>query len=229
LARGLGLDGLAERASALSRSTRPGFGSRADEEAVFRREGEYWTVAYAGRMARLRGTKGMRYIACLLASPGKELHVLELVQVSEGAPAIVETVDVGAAAEAGLRTSGLGTVGGVLDARAKEEYRRRLKDLSDEREEARSWNDEEREARIDAEIDALTRELTGALGLGGASRDFPSPAERARVAVTKAIRSATRAIARECPPLGDHLAVSLRTGRFCSYAPPGEAPPRWAL
>jgi tetratricopeptide (TPR) repeat protein len=229
LARGLGLNGLAERASALSRSTRPGFGGRAHEEAVFRREGEYWTVAYAGRMARLRGTKGMRYIACLLASPGKELHVLELVQVSEGAPAIVETVDVGGAAEAGLRTSGLATVGGVLDARAKEEYRRRLKDLSDEREEARSWNDEERKARIDAEIDALTRELTGALGLGGASRDFPSPAERARVAVTKAIRSAARAIARECPPLGDHLAASLRTGRFCSYAPPGEAPPRWAL
>ncbi len=228
LARELGLGGLAERAAALS-STGSGSGRRSDEGAVFRKEGEYWTVAYGGRMARLRGTKGMGYIACLLASPGKELHVLELVQTSEGAPAIVETVDAGAAAEAGLRSSGLETTGRVLDARAKDEYRRRLKDLSDEREEARSWNDEEREARIDAETDALTRELAGALGLGGASRDLPSPAERARVAVTKAIRSAARTIARECPPLGDHLAVSLRTGRFCSYAPPGEAPPSWIL
>ena len=229
LAQGLGLEGLAERALALSRSARSGLGGRGDEEAVFRREGEYWTVAYAGGMARLRGTKGMRYIACLLASPGKEFHVLELVRASEGHPAIAETVDVGTAAEAGLQGSGLEAAGRVLDARAKDEYRHRLKELGDEREEARSWNDKEREARIDAEIDALTRELTGALGLGGASRDLPFPAERARVAVTKAIRSASRAIARECPSLGEHLAVSLRTGRFCSYAPPGEAPPRWAL
>jgi hypothetical protein len=36
-------------------------------------------------------------------------------------------------------------------------------------------------------------------------------------------------IARQCPALGDHLAASVRTGRYCSYAPPGEAPPTWSF
>jgi hypothetical protein len=56
-----------------------------------------------------------------------------------------------------------------------------------------------------------------------------SPAERARVNVTKAIRTAIKLIDKESPRLAEHLTASIRTGRFCSYAPPGEAPPRWSL
>jgi hypothetical protein len=49
------------------------------------------------------------------------------------------------------------------------------------------------------------------------------------VSVTKAIKVAIRTIAKECAPLADHLGASIRTGRFCSYAPPGQEPPRWDL
>jgi non-specific serine/threonine protein kinase len=56
-----------------------------------------------------------------------------------------------------------------------------------------------------------------------------SPAERARVSVTKAIKAAIRAVEQECPAMGAHLEAAIRTGRFCSYAPPGQAPPRWVL
>ena len=84
-------------------------------------------------------------------------------------------------------------------------------------------------ARIEEEIDGLTTELERALGLGGRDRDMTSPAERARVSVTKAIRGAVRAISMECPGLGEHLAASLRTGGFCAYAPPGHEPPTWNL
>jgi non-specific serine/threonine protein kinase len=56
-----------------------------------------------------------------------------------------------------------------------------------------------------------------------------SPAERARVSVTKAIKGAIRVIEKECPAMGAHLEAAIRTGRFCSYAPPGQAPPRWVL
>jgi hypothetical protein len=47
------------------------------------------------------------------------------------------------------------------------------------------------------------------------------------VSVTKAIKGAVRAISAECPGLGEHLAASLHTGRFCTYAPPGHEPPTW--
>jgi hypothetical protein len=117
----------------------------------------------------------------------------------------------------------------VLDPQAKDAYRARLGELAEDLEEARSWNDPERVAKIEAQIEALTTELERALGLGGRDRGMPSPAERARVSVTKAIKAAVRTIGRECPHLGEHLAASIRTGRFCSYAPPGREPPTWAL
>jgi hypothetical protein len=47
--------------------------------------------------------------------------------------------------------------------------------------------------------------------------------------VTKAIRTAIKLIDRDSPALSAHLTAAIRTGRFCSYAPPGEAPPRWKV
>lgn len=195
--------------------------------AVFRREGEYWMISYADQMTRLRDSKGLRYVACLLGAPGREVHVLELVRAADGVSPRRQKV--AAVSQAGLSVSGFEAAEGILDAEAKRAYQRRLRDLRVDLEQARDWNDPEKAARIAEEIDALTGELAGASGLGGRSRELPSPTERARVAVTKAIKNATRTIARECPPLGAHLAASLHTGRFCSYTPPAETPPPWAL
>ena len=52
---------------------------------VFRREGDYWLVVFDDRTARIRDLKGMRYLARLLAVPGRELHVLDLVAAEAGA------------------------------------------------------------------------------------------------------------------------------------------------
>jgi hypothetical protein len=160
----------------------------------------------------MRDAKGLRYLALLLAAPGREVHALDLIGAVEGtgpAPA--------AAPEP------------VLDAVAKAAYRRRLDELGEDLQQARDWADPERAARLELEVDALTGELARATGLRGRDRALPSPAERARVSVTKAIRTTIRGIDRHCPALGAHLAAAIHTGRFCSYAPPGEAPPRWEL
>ena len=43
-------------------------------------EGEYWTItAPAGTTFRLKDTLGLQYLARLLAEPGREIHVLDLV------------------------------------------------------------------------------------------------------------------------------------------------------
>ena len=221
----LDLPGVAERAAGLLAKRRDGEASsgRVADRATFRREGQYWTVAHGAEMARLRDLKGLRYIHALLSTPGREVHVLEL------AGLLVGSTSAGAARDDGLKATRLEGSEPVLDPTAKEDYRRRLAELAEDLEEARSWNDPERVARIEEEIDVLTTELERALGLGGRNRDMPSPAERARVSVTKAIRGAVRAISMECPGLGEHLAASLRTGRFCTYAPPGHEPPTWNL
>ena len=130
--------------------------------------------------------------------------------------------------EDGLQAARPADLGPLMDARAKEAYRSRIEDLRGELEEARSFNDEERAAAVEEELDALVGEIARATGLGGRSRTASaSPAERARVNVTKAIRTAIKLTERESPALAEHLRASVRTGRFCSYAPPGQAPPRW--
>jgi len=45
---------------------------------VLRREGEYWTIAHAGRLVRLRHSKGLRYLEMLLREPGRPFAVLDL-------------------------------------------------------------------------------------------------------------------------------------------------------
>jgi eukaryotic-like serine/threonine-protein kinase len=208
----LGLDVLLERLEPPS---------GAGVAAVFRREGDFWTIAYGGTLLRLRDIKGLRYIATLLASPGKEIHVLELVTAG--------TNHERRASDPGLPGGLPGGAGPALDARAKAAYRRRLEELASELQEARDWSDPERAARIELEIDALTGELASAIGLGGRDRETASPAERARVSVTKAIQTALRSIRRESPELADHLAGSIQTGRFCSYAPRATTLPGWTL
>lgn len=46
---------------------------------LFRIEGEYWTIAFEGQICRLRDTKGLRYVAHLLAHPSVRIAATELV------------------------------------------------------------------------------------------------------------------------------------------------------
>ena len=152
--------------------------------SVFRREGDYWSLVFEGRTVRVRDLKGMRYLARLLAQPGREFHVLDLVAAESGRrcdgrerPGVRPP-----------RTSRLGDAGVLLDVRAKDAYRRRLAEIDDDIERARALGDARREAQADAERDFLVRELSRAVGLGGRDRRASSASERARVAVTRAIR-----------------------------------------
>jgi hypothetical protein len=46
---------------------------------VFRKEGEFWTLAYGDKLVRLGDTKGFSYIVYLLRNPGAEFHALDLI------------------------------------------------------------------------------------------------------------------------------------------------------
>lgn len=162
-------------------------------------EGEYWTIAGFGELCRIRDGRGMRMLAELLANPGADKHVLEL-------SGVTEAVDGGDAGE-------------VIDRDARSAYQARLRELTEEIEEARQWNDLGRAERLEEEADALRRELTRAAGLSGRERRAGSVVERARVNVRRRIALVIRRIEETAPKLGAHLAASIRTGVQCSYRP----------
>ena len=47
-------------------------------ENIFRKEGEYWTIAYSGTILRLRDTNGLHYLAYLLHRPGEPFAARDL-------------------------------------------------------------------------------------------------------------------------------------------------------
>jgi hypothetical protein len=105
----------------------------------------------------------------------------------------------------------------VLDERALAAYRRRLSELDEDIADARAANDPVRAERSEAERDALVAELGRATGLGGRVRRAGSASERARAAVTKAVRRAVRDISAADAEIGAHLAEHVTTGTHCSY------------
>lgn len=195
--------------------------SDAEHDLRFAREGEYWTIVYQGVTSRLKDSKGLGFLARLLVAPGREIHVLDLVNPGQGdgGTGRRDTED--------LRSEGLGDAGEILDETAKSAYRDRINDLRSEIEEADAFNDPARSDRAQTELDALVAQLSGAVGLGGRDRKAASVTERARVSVTKTIKDALRRISENDPSLGSHLVSTIKTGTYCSYAPDPRIPVEW--
>lgn len=181
----------------------------------FELEGEFWTIQGASSPFRLKDVKGLRYLAQLLANPELEVHVMALVHAERG----VKTAPPRSAPEDGLTGSYPSDAGPILDAQAKAAYRRRIGDLQEEIDEATAFNDPERRAKAQEELDLLVAELARATGIGGRDRRAASPVERTRVNVTKTIRSALKRIAKEDAELGTYLEATVRTGTYCAYEP----------
>src|SRR5713101_6298027 len=110
------------------------------EQAIFRKEGEYWAIGYGRKSFRLKDSKGLGYLAHLLRHPSVEFHVLDLAggiagqrdddadgQSEQGLPRGAE--DLG---RAGIHIGSLGDAGEMLDEQAKVAYRRRLSELREE-------------------------------------------------------------------------------------------------
>jgi hypothetical protein len=190
LLRGVGAAGLVAALTAAPPASSP-----VTSEARLVLEGEVWAFTWRGRETRVKDSKGLRDLAALLAVPGKELPALDLY----GGPVEHDT-------------------GEVLDATAREAYKRRLRELED----AASLSEAEATERA-----LLLEQLAGAYGLGGRVRRTGSSSEKARTAVTARVRDAVRRIGAHDAELGRHLDRSVRTGTFCSYSP--ETPVVWHL
>jgi tetratricopeptide (TPR) repeat protein len=203
-----------------------GRGTRNTHSGVFRKEGEYWTVGHGGKNFRLKDTKGLGYLAHLLRHPGVEFHVLDLfgglanrgedddIGATQGLPRGDDELE-----KAGMQIARLGDAGEMLDDQAKASYRKRLSELREELEEAKELGNVDRAERAEQEIEALTHELSRAVGLGGRNRRAASASERARQSITKTIKAVVERIAESDDELGELFARCIRTGTFCSYVP----------
>jgi tetratricopeptide (TPR) repeat protein len=188
------------------------------QTGIFVCDGEFWTVGYGENQFSLKDIKGLGYIQRLLQHPGEEFHSLDLLNGTGASAAEVEGIDQSTIlAGATISVGGLGDAGEMLDAKAKQDYQRRIVELREQLEDFRERGDEAGAARVESEIDFLTREIARAVGLGGRDRRAGSAVERARLNVTRAIKSAVQKISEHDRQLGELLDRSIRTGSFSCY------------
>ena len=187
------------------------------EDGTFRLEGEYWTIGYAGRLLRLNDSKGLRILARLLAEPGRPFPALDLERIGEGGD------------QPTVRALSAQDGGELLDDEARTAYRARLLELREAVDEEDARDNADEAGAMREEMDVITRELSRALGLGGRSRHAGSIAERARLNVTRAVKSAIRRIAVTDAELAAHLEPTVRTGTVCVYSPDPRSPVGWQV
>jgi tetratricopeptide (TPR) repeat protein len=223
LAASLGMAGVAADVQALGAGASeaedaPAAAEPAESRApgnVFRKDGEFWTAAFAGEVCRLKDSLGLRYLVQLLRHPGTEIHVTELLSLAAGTPAATPAATVPAGLA--VRTQSDALPG--LDREAQRAYRARLLELREDLEQAERDNDPGAAARARAEMEMLARELTGAVR--------SDAGERARASVTKRVKSALARLRAAHPALGRHLEVTVKTGYFCRYTPDPRHPIDW--
>lgn len=204
-AEGLGMRALAADAGALRAALEAADAPHPRRRrGIFRREGELWSIGDGERAPlRLRPCKGFRYIAALLAQPGRARAAVDLAALAPRSAAAPPTAQAPAA-------------GG--------DYAR-LAALRDQLDEAERFDDRERAARL---RDELARRATR-LAPRGRRRPGSTPAERARLNVTRTVADAVRRIAAADPALGRHLESAIRTGTLCCYVPDPRLPIDWSL
>ncbi|MEO5899221.1 MAG: hypothetical protein ABIR68_03690, partial [Ilumatobacteraceae bacterium] len=175
----------------------------ADPRPTMTSDDDLWTITFGGRTVRVRHSVGLDHLAALLSAPRHERHVLEL---------------------SGGQAAGDRTVAGteVLDDDAKRAYRSRIAQLQDVLDDFDARGDVERSERAQVELERVVNELRRAMGLGGRDRSLGDVTERARAAVTKALRTAIRRVGERQPIIGEHLSTHVRTGIFCSYQGPDD-------
>jgi hypothetical protein len=90
---------------------------------VFRKKGQYWTIAFNGNTFRLKNIKGLQYLAFLLAHPGQEFHAHEILSGVDGKAmmpdhSVLSKMREQHLVEDSLKVSSLGDAGPLLDRQA---------------------------------------------------------------------------------------------------------------
>ena len=194
-------------------------------ENIFRKDGDYWTLRFqGGRVMHLRHRKGLSYIAILLSHPVLPGHrrghfsALKLVAQVEGLHAQLTANDeYSKKSRTELDEEGMSSILALIRNRGNpkdsEEW------LAAKEAKYESADDPAEKAELKEQIEEIKSEVDKMRGFQGRPRNEDSPLERARINVTKQIKSAIDQIAKQDKAFGRHLRAFIETGASCCYSP----------
>ncbi len=192
---------------------------------LLRNDGATWSVIFRGEEKSIPNSKGVHYIATLLAAPNKEIYCGEL-HGSISAISLDAMVDgqhldddnVPKVSASKSKKSKSISVNSVIDSEALNNYKNCIKTLQDQIEEAEDLCNNEKAAELKQELNTLTKEIGRTVGYRGKVRT-EGPTKKARQAVSKNINLTLKAVKNIHPALWKHLDASIKRGEFLVYRP----------
>ncbi len=195
---------------------------------IFRKRGGVWEARFGGRgspIVLLQGVDtGAQYINLLLAHPGRETSVFEIVCGNAFGAA-------GSATDAGLSKEEiddrfqvgqgvpLGDAGFVADRKAVDQYRARYQELTTEKAEAEDVADHQRIEEIEDELAQIAAAITGAVGKDGKLRKAVDTRKNVRDAFRNAVNRAIKQLEKYDKSLALHLKGTIKYGNEAVYRP----------
>lgn len=173
----------------------------AAEEALFRKDGEIWTLSFDGKAAHVADTLGLGYIAELLRKPRVAIEAAQLAGASVESTKLVALPGIPLADDTAIKA-------------VRAELGEKKTELAGLQE--RDWT---RKGVLQEEISKLEQYLGEVETHQGQARKVAGTAQRSRTSVTNAINRAIEHISAQHPGLGRHLKESIKTGTSPIYSP----------
>jgi len=184
------------------------------KDNVFCKQGHVWVVKYQGNFTLLNDERGMSHIHRLLQKPNDTISAIELYRSTEGPGQETLSID-------------SFTLQDVVDEATLRSCNERLSEITSELEEAESNNDLGTVQRLSEQREAIQKYIRQSQMLSGQSTTFSDTADKARKAVSNAIKRALGSIEKEIPALYLHLKNSINAGTQLVYQPETKIP--WEL
>jgi len=175
------------------------------DDFVFYKDGATWRAGFEGKEISVGHSKGMYYIDYLLKTQGKNISALDLNY------AVNSTYF----NQSGFDLSNIQTL---------ESLKEELRMIEDDIAIYEDLTDQNKLGQLQERKLLIQQEIKRTQGLGGRIRQASSSHEKARQAITTAIRKARNKIAIHHPNLAMHLKNSLNTGSEFSYTPENPLP-----
>ncbi len=167
-----------------------------ENENYFLKETAVWKISFDDEAVQIPEVKGFYDIQKLLGNPNQFFHCAELMGTT--------------VSEKGEK---------LFDAKARQEYEKKILSLQNDMQEAENNCQFERLEKLQNEYDQLLQYLSESLGLNRKVRQTGSTVEKARSAITWRIRNAIAKIEPHLPVLGAYLSNTIKTGTLCCYQP----------
>jgi len=204
------------------------------EQNVFMKDDNIWIIKYSGITIKLDDLDGLVYIHHLLSHPLESIKVSTLRKITiKVQPDKINDVHSKMTKDQleKYNLSQTNSEMGIseIDDQAKIEYQKRIKRLKNELDDAKEFNNEERQMEILEELEFIKDELNSSINLKGEPRKIKDKKENLRKTISASIRYALNKIKERNEKLYIYLDKHIDTGKGCLYHPDPDNVINWKL